>query len=42
MQPVIVLRAVFCRTCKVSRCVLDRLAAQAGLAYSITDLMDCL
>ena len=42
VQPVAVLRPLFCRVCRVLRCVLERLGAQAGLACSITERMNCL
>ena len=42
VQPVVILSALFCRVCRVLRCVSERFAAQAGLAYSITDRMNCL
>ena len=42
VQPVIVFRALFCRVCNVLRCVPERFAAQAGLAYSITERINCL
>ena len=32
VQPVIIFRALFCRVCRVLRCVSARLEAQAGLA----------
>ena len=42
VQPVIIFSALFCMVCRVLWCVSARLEAQAGLAYSITERMNCL
>ena len=42
VQPVIIFSTLFCMVCRVLVCVSARLEVQAGLAYSITECMNCL
>ena len=42
VQPVIIFSALFCMVWRVLWCVSARFEAQAGLAYSITERMNCL